>query len=80
MKDYPQVSQIIDDMENAYKSTSGPGKYVVGSLKNLVLSNARVEESINSFSNSTRKTELIMIFIGFCQLILAIVQIVVAFK
>ncbi len=51
----PSVEELILNIDNAEKQTNGPDRYVVGSMKQLIYSNARFEES-------TKKTEIIMIF------------------
>jgi hypothetical protein len=62
----PSVQELIKNVDSAERQTNGPNRYVVGSIKQLIYSNAR-------FENSTKNTEIIMLCLTFAQLVLAFV-------
>jgi len=62
----PSIEELIKNVDSAERQTNGPNRYVVGSMKQLIYSNAR-------FENSTKNTEIIMLCLTFAQLVLAFV-------
>jgi len=62
----PSVQELIKNVDSAERQTNGSNRYVVGSIKKLIYSNAR-------FENSTKNTEIIMLCLTFAQLVLAFV-------
>lgn len=79
MKDLQSVQKLIENLDDLFQKTFGQEKYIIEGIKNLVESNARVENAVENFEKSTRKTEIIMLILAGASAILVIVQILIQF-
>lgn len=70
--------ELADKTEEIAQNTMGPNKQIVHAIANQIRSNGRVEESLDNFSKSTNKTEIIMIMLTVAQTILAVTSILIA--
>lgn len=56
MKDYPAVKELLEEIDQQANNATGPNKYVIRSLRPLIISNMQVMEASKQIVHATLKS------------------------